>query len=491
MTDINPGQAIGNQLKNIGNVSGLSAIDSSIENFTKKDSYSKLLGDISLPGSKLLNINGTSIGITDKSSTGLYNSVASGVSNLDKQINISQYLAPTTLALKSIDKMGEEIDKSIKSAFLLQAFNIKATDILCTVFCFLLSTLSCSTRNELYNAIQQINNASQAIKSGVTAVNQTITAIGGVAASLDNISASANNLFSGNGTAKDTSSILSSAATMLAAPAFILDKIKIITNALKLGLNFKFMMPDIEGKSLWDFARHVLFMMESIAMQAADEGLSKLIKPIEDMITSITPSICFGTMAVKLQQMLISTIKTFKSRLLEMLTKLMVGDADFNLKFQQFNLQSAFGLEIQAFVNTLEYIAAHFFDIAVACGISPCGPNSIPQADQFKPSDIGNLDTLYNTSTTIPSIISGDIPIISNNIEDIANKIVLNNKGLTYVTPDHIISVYDLGDTPKKIVDLIKGGALNDLLDSNYSIYNNNNQIKIVNTVKRNCGDNN
>jgi len=491
------GQNIGIGLKSIANATNLSALDSKIESFTNKNNYSDLIRDISV-GKKILDINGTKTPFFDGKKIDLQESLQGSLDKFDKAIKISEWAAPTRLALSSLDKMGEEIDKTIKDSFLLQTFNVKATDILCSAFCFLISTLPCSTRNDIYKAIKEINKASQAIKSGTTAINDLVSTAGAVVSTTENVKSTVNSLFSKNKPEipeKGTSGVVNSVATAIAVPANILKNIKIIINALNLGLNFKFMMPDLEGKSLWDMSRHVLFLIESQAMQAADEALSKLIQPIEDLILGITPSICFGTMAVKFQESLIRTIRSFKSYVLEQLNKLLVGDSDFNIKFREYGLRCSFALELRAFAIALEILVAHFFDIAIACGVAPCGDNSIPRADEYRPDDIGNLSLMetLNTNKTSPNRINDRyIPEI-NNIEDIAKKLSpaleLNNTSKTYVTPTHITSVYDLGETPKKIIDIINGGGLDDLLNDTYTIYQdpNSNNITIVNNIQRNC----
>lgn len=463
-----------------------------IENFTNKKTFTDLIKDSS-SGRTIINMNDTKVGLSDGKKVGLSSSVKGAIDSFDKTINVSKWSVPTTLALNSFKDMGKDIDKSLESSFLLQSFHIKGTEVLCAVFCFLISSLSCNARNELHTALANINKATKAVNDTVKASNEIISAVGGITATADRVNSSVTDLFSGQGSVKQTIQAGTRAtAVSLAAPVAILKNVKIISNALKLATNFKLTLPDIDASSLWDLSQNVLFMLQSSAVQAADEALSKLVRPIEDMVKNINPSLCFGTIATRMQNTILSVIKSFKSKILSELSNLFISNSDFNLKFKDFNLRSAFALELLAFSVALKHISANFFDIAMACGITPCVPKK-SELDDYNIKDIGTLDEsiLYNTSGRFPSVFKSKAPVFADNLDELASKLApsLNINNDIFVTPKEIIGVYNLGDAPKKIVDMINNGVLNNILNDNYEIYKTPDSVKILYRYKKNCGE--
>lgn len=482
--------------------SGVVTSRSGLSGFTNKDKFSKLSDTLS-NGNTNLKINNTTVAVA-KTSTGFATTAFnSAVSPGTITKTVSAYTAPTRLALDAFSNCGKDIDKSLKGSFLLQTLNIKGTDILCAAFCYVISMLPCSERQAIYDMLKNASKAAQSINVATSAANQTINTIGASMASVDAIAKSASNLFAGNATKLDAGRANDAIATIAAAPASIMKNINLITNMLKLGSQYKMIMPNTAGHCIWDLSGNVLFALQGMAVQAADEALSKITNPIEEKIKGLIPSICFGTMAVRLQQAIIQKIREFKAWLISQVSDLFVASSDFNKNFKSKVDQSALSLELLAFSITLNQITSNFFSIAKGCGVAPCNDNGGTLSDWYS-DDIGNLESISNEDPLdviktkpryINRLYTPRPSITGTGLEELAAamapSLALGKDPKIQVTPDEVLAVYSIADTtlPSKIVDIISNGGLDSILDNNYSIYVDDADVKVVYRFDKKCGE--
>ncbi|MDY0198785.1 MAG: hypothetical protein RBR68_13325 [Tenuifilaceae bacterium] len=466
-----------------------------ISDFTQKTAYTKMREWL-FSHDLVLDVNGVTIPISnaEKAEKLAYpNAVEPG-----KKITLDEYCPPSSVVLDTYQRISLEIEKSVQCAFLLQMFNIKGTDLLCAAFCFIISLLPCSARNDLYLATQAISEISSSAVTGARAVNDLANTVIGVADTAGNIASTVGNMFSdeksSNGVTNQDISNAEKVAVMLAAPKSIVKNIELILKAMQLSRALNFLNPDFLSTTLWDLAQNILCIVQSIVLQAVDEALNKIVQPIEKMLKDLVPGICFGTMADAIRQKIIQFIRSIKSRLLSEIADLFQSHSSYNLKFRANQKQCGWTVELLSFITVVNYILQNFVAIARACGVSPCRETGY----SFKPSDFAEGgpysqdDSINPFSYYTPDEIKtiSEIPDKINNIDDLSDKLSeLTNTG-TIVTPDKIESVYEISDNaPKYILDLIQSGILNNILDSNYGIYNDINSKKIVFTFNKVCGD--
>lgn len=454
-------------------------------------------------------INGVSVPtadskvITDKlNPASLLNGNSKTVTNSDgttKSIKVSDYYAPSKMVLDTYNQLGVDIDKSIKSAFLLQTFNIKGSEILCTMFCFLISLLPCEERNALAKALDDFNKGIQVTNSGAKAVNSMINTFSATGMALTSLSSNVTDMFNGKSTTASTVATNNtklttpeSVSTLIAAPISVIQNAKVIINALKFGTNFKYAMPDCTGKGIWDLSQIVLSMMQGFVLQAADEAMKKVMNPVTKLLNNIWPAPCYGNMADQIRLKILQLIKTLKSRILKEIADMFTGNNDFNMKFRNNNKKLGWALELQALMDALSYISANFLSIAKACGISTCQP--AVRADQFLSSDVTNLDTdsvnpFQFSTLSIPTSYTTSSTEKINSIDDISNKFKnFMNQDSVIVTPDTIKSTSNiLQNAPTQIKSFIADGLLNSVLDNNYNI--DPNTATVTYTYNKTCSE--
>lgn len=470
---------------------------STISNFTNASTFQQL-NTLAMSEVSTLIINGKNVilsnGVVNSTISAVQtasNTINSGMTSLANATNtlmsgptavLKTYTTATTLALSTFDKLGEEIDKSIKGSFLSQASKIKGTEVLCSAFCLLVSMLPCNIRNNLYKAIRKAQDVTQQVKQAAIAVDESVKTFNAVLVSTDSIGSTAATLF---GKAANGVSVTAAFSTIAALPTNISSIVNVITNAFKFQAAVNVLSKDAIVKGIYDLAQSVLFKLQAMAVQIADEALSKIINPLIDIIKDAIPSNCFGNMATQLFNTLVEIINLAKSKILGEIADLFVSSSDFTEKFDKFNKSSSTSIELKAFTKALFTIAAYFGDIAISCGVTPCNESS--------------NKTKSGSSSRITSSSLDDLPSIStDNIEDISTKlapILELPADNVAVTPTDIVSVYDLADeAPSQIVDLINDGVLNEILGEdagdNYTIYksDNSDKIKIVYKVNRICG---
>lgn len=398
-------------------------------------------------------------------------------------LKIQNYQPPTGFSLKGLDDIGKDFDKIIKDTFIGQIFRIKGTEILCSAFCLLVSFLPCSTRNSLYNAIQDIENATNdaamfALHASDTiqSINATMASLEAVAGSVDSIFESpVEGVFSKNGLLHSTQTAY---ATISGAVSSINNTIEQLSRLLKLSKVARVALPYSPDK-IWHLATAILFGLQGMAMSAADKILSQITNPIEKTIQSMIPSNCLTYMASAFYNKIIETIREWKQYVIMLVAELFNANISFADAYNQYNSHSRAMLETIAFLDALKLITSHFGDLARACGIDQCKKD--PPFGQVLRSG-GRLD-----DDSVPyDIIYGPPPEIGKK-DDLSDKLEALLETPVFVTPDTIESRYTIAP-PTKIRLLFDDPEVKKHFGNDYSIYKNNDEITVVYKFERKCG---
>jgi hypothetical protein len=429
----------------------------------------------------------------DSSLQSLDGAIGSGVTT------IKTYMAPTMLALESLDNIGREFDELIKGSFLDQMFHIKGTDILCTAFCILVSFLPCATRASLYKAIQDIKAAANAVADAARAANDLIQTFNATMSSAETIALSAEGLFQGNqnpvqslfGTQRTGQNAVHAGSTIVASISQVKQTIDMISKLLKVVAGAKITIPTAVNGNIWSLANAVLFALQGMAVAFADKALSTIFNPIEEAIRKMQPQNCIGNLAAAFFNKLIDGIKRFKQWLLLLISELFTSNNNWGLVWKTFGFQMKSMLELIAFLDALKLILVHFGDLAIACGVELCDDKTSPMIDAIRAGQL--LDPVMNN---VPAIrIIGEVPNFpTDNIDEIANALVpilgvpLNN---IYVGPTQIqVSKPLVVNAPKQIRDLLNDPDIARELGPGYKLYTapDNSNATVVYSFDRKCG---
>lgn len=395
---------------------------------------------------------------------------------------IVDYMVPSTLALDSFDEMGKGIDELIEESFSLQAFNLKGTEVTCAVFCVLISFLSCSERNRLYENIRAIEAQTLGLAKASEAITETAYIAATSYAMLGDVLNGTSELFSLKNKNKESSTGVGGAiATAIAVPSAISATIDMLNQAISLINGAKITVPvDLNG-SLWDYAQNALFLLQGMAVQIADQALSKVISPVEESIKEMQPINCIGNMASTFFNKILDALTLFKQWMLRLIADIFAESKAFNIQFKTCNAHLKYLLEISAFLEALNLLVGRFGDLAIACGVTPCSDESYSPQSLGKPMAAG-----VTSSQIIPSELED---IFADNIDTLASKLApILNRPIEEiaVSPTEIKTISSINNLPRKLVNSMD--ALAKELGSDYKIYINNNNATVVHSFKRTCG---
>lgn len=424
---------------------------------------------------------------------GLNTAIGAGVST------ITEYTAPTMLALQSMDNIGKEFDNYIKDTFIAQMFHIKGQEILCTAFCILVSFLPCETRQALYEAILDIQNASNALAQSARVANELVQTFNATMASAETVAQAAEGIFQGKqnigqslfGEQGSGQSVAHAASTIIASVSQVKKKIEELSKLLKIVAGAKINVPVDCNATIWNLANSVLFALQGMAVSLADKALSKIFNPIEQFIRHIQPQNCIGNLAGTFFNKLIDGIRRFKQWLLLLIAELFTANNNWSVTYKTFGYQMKSMLELIAFLDALKMIASHFGDLAIACGVTPCTDTPSPLRDTIRS---GNL--IDPTKNNVPAArINNAAPNFpSDNIDNLAKSLApilgvpLNN---IYVGPSNIqVSTPIAVGAPRQIKDLLNDPDIARELGPAFKLYvsPDNNNATVVYSFDRKCG---
>ncbi len=242
---------------------------------------------------------------------------------------IKEFIAPLNNVVDTLSNIGKEFDKIIQDTFLGQIFGLKGPEVLCTIFCVIVSLLSCSDRQELYDTIVQIRQGLKNANAVVNSFNEmtktsTELPLFNDKSIADNIKSLFGekklqgagldkflNVPNGTKTKKVTPSTFE-------IPQSVVSTIQTITTILSVLAQGQITLPvGLSGSfSIWEFAKTVLSIIQGMVVQMLDEFLTKYIKKLETMLKKMMPQICIGNLASAFINKIINALTQIKKLLI-------------------------------------------------------------------------------------------------------------------------------------------------------------------------------
>ncbi len=397
---------------------------------------------------------------------------------------IEGYLAPVTETLEKISGIGKSFDDIIKNTFLGQIFKIKGSEILCALFCIIVSLLSCKERQALYQAVMDTKNAMNSVNSVASGVSSmTLGGSSNVEVPVFNnqtLADNVKNLFSKNkiDTAKQfgipSNTQTKKAPVTFALPPGVADIVQKITMILSVIAKGQITIPVGINGNIWDIAQAILYVLQSQAVQMADEFMTKVIKDMEKYLKGIMPQICIGNLASVFINKIIVAMKDLKNYLLEQLKQLFGASEGFSIKWKTFGWYFNGMMDLLAMLKALSLILKHFADLALQCGVQPCSA-PLPDSEIAQIQEAVRHGMLAKETNEPANILPVDQMPTGKTLDDIAGAmkdmtgkdlhVLPSNDGFTVVMPN----LYT--DAPPQIRDLLTSPEFLNELGSAYTLY--------------------
>jgi hypothetical protein len=414
---------------------------------------------------------------------------------------VKGYIAPITETLKTLEGIGEEFDKIIKDTFLGQIFKIKGSEILCALFCIIISLLPCAVRQRLYDAVV-------AIKQGLALANSAIDSINNmtrqpVEVPLFNEKTIADNvqaLFSDKLKGKASNKALNvprgtetrKPIQTLEVPQDVLSILNNIVLVLSILAKGQITLPVGTTGVMWSFAQAVLAIVQMIVVQVVDEFLTKVVKDVEASLKKMIPQMCVGNLAAKFINRIIEAVKALKGFLLECL-KMLLGDFNgFGLKWKTFGWYFKELQELLAMLKALQMILKKFPDLVLQCGISPC--NDLPSKELQEIQDSIRNGLTINETNMPANILPKDMTPQGKTLDELADtfKSMTGNPDSYAVQAEngfYVIMPDMFQDAPVQIRNLINSPEFLNTLGGAYTLYvdPNSSGINVVYTYELKC----
>lgn len=443
-----------------------------------------------------LSTDGSKPTVMNLSSAGLDTSaVTNGITKL------TSYLPPSNLALSAFDKLGKSIDDMIKDSLIVQMFHIKGTDILCTSLCLLMSLIPCQITNKIVDAIQSIKDLQSEIQSGLAAAasaerfaaSELNTGFSGGATGLANIADVKKSLTTAftpvkGGTTKDQ--IVQQIKSYTAGLATIVNVLNMLISVARLGWADPNAILGFLVNGMFDLLENVLLALQTMAVQMADKVINKVIAPIEKYFNTNTfPALC-GIGAQLLFKKILAVIYNFKKKLLAFIADLFSFQKSARKKFELFNKNMLWSLELSALLKVFSLLLGNFVDIAIACGVGrrPCpGPvsDAVNLSENFNGGFTEDSVAYNNPIYKQPAVVSSTPP------DGTLNQIAVKLQPLIdSIFPGSSNQVEQgavrtqLTDLPPMIANLL--GTID--LGNNTTLYQNNNSATIIYNNIALCG---
>jgi hypothetical protein len=418
---------------------------------------------------------------------------------------IEGFVAPVADSLAAIKKMGDDFDELIRETFLGQIFKIKGSEILCALFCVIISLLDCKTRQDLYEA-------TVAIKNGIAGANRSLSQINELTKSpvevplfnnktiADNVESLFPNLQKNpltKGKIQKVANAPKDSYTKtpgftIEAPPDVQKTIEMITLLLSVLVNGQLNVPVGFSGSLWNFSQAVLGIIEQMVTQIVDEFLTKVVSKIEKKLKSMIPQMCVGNLAVKFINRIMNAIYTLKRYLLDQL-KILLGESEqFKLKYKRFEWHFKELQELLAILQALSLLLKKFPELVLMCGISPCNNLPQPELDEIRDNIRANMNL---NETNIPAKLVSDIPLPQgktlDELADTLKSVTGQPNAYGIVNPNggfHVIMPDMFKDAPQAIQNIVNSSEFLNTLGSAYTVYQQPDQgISVVYTYELKC----
>jgi hypothetical protein len=407
----------------------------------------------------------------------------------NKPIDLTKFTPSATLVKDGWNELGKKIDKQIKDTFITQLFGIKGTDLMCAGICILFALLPCKVNNEIVDALQTIRNYQAMVKSSVSMVNNFNNYVSdnvnssfgsfGPIAGIGNIQqfkSTMTDAFNGLKTHEpiDLQKAFSIVNTSIKAASVILKTINMLISIIRIGLmDMKKIWAWIEG-GLYDLLNNVLFALQAMAVKMANKIFNQLIAPLEKQLKNIIPDKC-GTLAKIFFAKIMQVIYNFKNKLLQFIGDLFSFMKIEHTKFELFNNDAPWVLQLSAFLKLFNILLDNFLDIAIGC--MPV-KRFCPENGIFNDPNTTNTPNPYNdTALDMTNSLSGlqsvgkavdikplaDLPK-SDNLDELSEKL---KDQIKMIYPDKTINIgpnrttiKELGKMPPLIIDILNNSEL-------------------------------
>lgn len=470
-------------------------VGESVNNFISSSVVGSLFNSAGSVASETINIGSTAVG----SALGATASTAAAAASTATKA-IEGYVAPITDTINTLNNIGAEFDKIIKDTFLGQVFKIKGSEILCALFCLIISMLSCSTRQSLYEAIV-------AIKQGIATINSSIDSINNLTRNPvevplfdeKTIAESVKGLFGDKLQGKALDKALNipgntsskKPISSLTIPPDIEQTINNLVLILSILAKGQITIPVGITGDIWAFAQAALAIIQQMLIQMLDEFMTKVIKKVETELKKMMPQLCVGNLAAMFINRIISAVNALKAYILSQLSALLGDFNGFGLKWKTFGWYFKEIQELLALLKALQMIIKKFPDLALLCGISPCDevPSKSTQdiidaiaAGQF-------IEETNEPARVLPASLAPQGKTLDD-LADIFSEMTGKNACVMETSTGFCVMLPEMfADAPKMITDLVASPEFLTALGGAYTVFTNPTVpgINIVYTYELKC----
>ena len=484
---------------------------------TKGFSISGLLADTLGPNSKggSSGINttiGSSIG---DGSSAVLGGLGNGIAATGNAVNtasktVSGFVAPVVDSMLTMKKIGAQFDDIVKNSFLGRVLKLKGSEIMCMLFCIIISMLPCKTRQELYDAVMSIKNSTAMANAALGQINSLSQQSSSSIPLLNNTTLNQGiaKLFSKSGTENPTANIKSfdkilsqgikasitnqnSNTSLIKLPPSVQETISIMTAVISVLAKGKISIPSRIDGDLWDISKAIMMVIQLVVMQAADEFMSKYVNKLRLMLAKMVPSICVGNVASTILNKFMTAINDLKKWLLKELKKLFGVSSAFHIQYTTYQWNNKSLLDLLALLKGLSLVLANFANLLLTCGIQPCPTSVDPKLQSMINNGyeipVTNEPVVYTRSPYTP-------PAQTPALQQIAQQFA-SSAG---ITPDKVFAsntdisiVYNnpFPDAPIGIQSLINNPETFNALGSSYTVHNTTggSGVTIVYTFQKLC----
>ena len=485
---------------------------------TKGFSISGLLTDTLGPNSKIgMSSVNTSTGIAIGSgSSAVLGGLGNGIASAGNAVNtasktVSGFIAPVVDSMLTIQKIGAQFDDIVKNSFLGRVLKLKGSEIMCMLFCIIISMLPCKTRQELYEAVISLKNSTTLANATLGQINSLTQQSASSIPLLDKTTLNQGiaKLFSKSGTENPAANLKSfdtiigqgikasitnqnSSTSLIKLPPSVQETISIMTAVISVLAKGKISIPSRIDGDLWDISKAIMMVIQLVVMQAADQFMSKYVNKLRLMLAKMVPSICVGNVASTILNKFMTAINDLKKWLLKELKKLFGVTSAFHLQYTTYQWNNGNLLDLLALLKGLSLVLANFSNLLLTCGIQPCPTSVDPKLQSM-------INNGYQIPVTNEPVVYTSSPYVAPVQTPPLQQVAQQFASAAGITPDKVFAsdtnisiVYNnpFPNAPAGIQNLINNPETFNALGSSYTVHNagaGNSGVTIVYTFQKLC----